>query len=48
MDFPYRIDLKWWVFPMAGIVSLMIAIFSMSFQALRAAATNPVESLKSE
>jgi putative ABC transport system permease protein len=46
--FAYRIDLQWWVFGMAGITAVLIALFTVSFQAIKAAIANPVNSLKSE
>ncbi|MDX1939042.1 MAG: ABC transporter permease [Saprospiraceae bacterium] len=47
-DFAYRTSIEWWMFVVAGIGALMIAILTVSFQAIRAAVSNPVESLKSE
>jgi putative ABC transport system permease protein len=47
-DFAYRIDLSWWVFVMAGVAALVIALFTVSFQAIKAAIANPVNSLRSE
>jgi putative ABC transport system permease protein len=47
-DFAYRIDIGWWVFAVAGLLSLMIAISTVSFQAIKAALMNPVKSLRSE
>ncbi|MFT3823419.1 MAG: ABC transporter permease [Chitinophagaceae bacterium] len=47
-DFAYRIDISWWVFLLAGIVALIIAIFTISFLAVKAATANPVKSLRSE
>ncbi|MBK7871014.1 MAG: ABC transporter permease [Saprospiraceae bacterium] len=46
--FAYRIPIQWWVFAIAGILALAIALFTISFQAIRAAVANPVESLKNE
>lgn len=46
--FEYRIGIQWWVFFIAGAGSILIALLTVSFQAIRAAAANPVESLKSE
>ncbi|PHN01944.1 ABC transporter permease [Flavilitoribacter nigricans] len=45
-EFAYRIDLKWWYFGMAGLLALIIALCTVSFQSLKAAWSNPVESLK--
>jgi putative ABC transport system permease protein len=47
-DFAYRINISWWVFAVAGITALLIALFTISFQAVRAAITNPVKSLRTE
>ena len=47
-DFAYRIDIKWWVFAVAGFLAVMIAIVTISFQAIRAALANPVQSLRTE
>jgi putative ABC transport system permease protein len=47
-DFAYKVDIGWWVFAAAGILSCFIAIVTISFQAIRAALTNPVMSLRSE
>ena len=47
-DFAYRIDLGWWVFALAGVAALLIALLTVSFQAVRAAMANPVQSLRSE
>lgn len=45
-EFAYRIDLEWWYFALAGGLALIIAVLTVSFQSLKAAWTNPVESLK--
>ena len=47
-DFAYRIDIHWWVFVLSGIVTLLVALITVSFQAIKAAMTNPVQSLRSE
>ncbi len=47
-DFAYRVSIEWWVFIFAGFISLLIAFLTVSFQSIRAARANPVESLKSE
>jgi len=47
-DFAYRIHIQWWVFPVAGIVALLIALITVSFQAIKAALANPVKSLRTE
>ena len=47
-DFAYRIPVSWWVFIIAGVVSLLIAVLTVSFQAIKAATANPVKSLRTE
>ena len=47
-DFAYRIDIKWWVFGIAGLLAILIAIVTISLQALKAALANPVQSLRTE
>jgi putative ABC transport system permease protein len=47
-DFAYRIDLSWWIFILAGISSLAIALFTLSYEAFKTAVANPVKSLRSE
>ena len=47
-DFAYKIDIGWWVFALAGLLAVGIALFTVSFQSVRAALANPVESLRSE
>jgi putative ABC transport system permease protein len=47
-DFAYRIDMPWWVFIAAGIVAAIIALLTISFQAIKAAVANPVKSLRTE
>lgn len=47
-DFAYRIDIQWWVFGLAGLLAVLVAFFTVSFQSVRAALANPVESLRSE
>jgi putative ABC transport system permease protein len=47
-DFAYRIMISWWIFALAGLLALCIALLTVSFQAVRAALANPVKSLRSE
>ncbi len=47
-DFAYRIDIQWWMFIAAGIASLLLTIITVSFQSIKAATLNPVNSLKYE
>ncbi|SKB56808.1 ABC transporter permease [Dyadobacter psychrophilus] len=46
--FEYKIDLKWWLFAIAGSAAIFIAMFTISYQSIKAALTNPVKSLKTE
>lgn len=47
-NFAYRTTVSWWVFLLAGIAALAIALITVSFQAIKAAIANPVETLRSE
>src|SRR5258706_1238130 len=47
-DFAYRINIKWWVFILAGIIAACIALFTISFQAIKAAGAKPPENLRNE
>jgi putative ABC transport system permease protein len=46
--FAYRIDIGWWVFALAGLLTIAIALATVSFQAIKAAVANPVKSLRTE
>lgn len=47
-DFAYRINISWWMFVLAGVSSLLIALLTVSYQAIKAALANPVKSLRTE
>ncbi|MGI6306727.1 MAG: ABC transporter permease [Bacteroidales bacterium] len=47
-NFAYKTTLSWWIFAVAGLVSLFVALLTVSWQSLRAASRNPVEALKYE
>jgi putative ABC transport system permease protein len=47
-DFAYRVNLQWWVFAAAGSIALLIALVTVSVQAIKAALANPVNSLRTE
>jgi len=47
-DFAYRVQIGWWVFIVAAVAALLIALITVSFQAIRAALVNPTKSLRSE
>ncbi|RYE26481.1 MAG: FtsX-like permease family protein, partial [Sphingobacteriaceae bacterium] len=46
--FAYRIQISWWVFALSGILAVVVALITISFQAIKAALANPVKSLRSE
>ncbi|MGG9964114.1 ABC transporter permease [Ferruginibacter sp. SUN106] len=46
--YQYRIAISWWIFLIAGAVAILIAIFTVSYQAIKAAVANPVKSLRTE
>ena len=47
-DFAFRINIGWTAFVIAGTVAILIALLTVSFQAIRAAVSNPVKSLRTE
>jgi putative ABC transport system permease protein len=47
-DFPYRVTISWWIFPVAMGAALIIALITVSFQSIKAARANPVKSLRTE
>ena len=47
-DFAYRADISWWIFGSAGAIAIFIAAVTVNSQAIKAALTNPVDSLRSE
>jgi putative ABC transport system permease protein len=47
-DFVYRIPIQWWMFVSAGVITLLSALMTVSFRALKAARENPVKSLRTE
>jgi ABC-type antimicrobial peptide transport system permease subunit len=47
-DFQYRVNIHWWVFVAAAVLAILIALITISFQAVKAALTNPVKSLRTE
>jgi len=47
-DYVYRIDISWWIFLAGGISAVVIALVTVSFQAIKAAIANPVKSLRTE
>ena len=47
-NFAYRSPFSWWIFPLAGAAALLIAVLTVSIQAIKAALANPVKSLRTE
>jgi ABC-type antimicrobial peptide transport system permease subunit len=47
-DFAYRINLDWWLFVLGAALSLLIALITISFQAIKAAVANPIKNLRTE
>jgi putative ABC transport system permease protein len=47
-DFAYRININWTVFALAGILAMLIAVLTISFQSVKAAIANPIKSLRTE
>jgi putative ABC transport system permease protein len=48
LGFAYRIDISLWIFIVAGLIALLIAVLTVSIQTIRAAMANPVKSLKTD
>jgi len=47
-DFAYRINISWWMFPLTGVSVIIIALMTLSYQAIKAALANPAKSLRTE
>ncbi|HXD77476.1 MAG TPA: ABC transporter permease [Puia sp.] len=47
-DFAYRVSISWWIYAIAGVAAIGIALLTVSYQAIRAATANPVDSLKAD
>lgn len=47
-DFAYKVSIEWWVFLLAGVLAVSVALLTVSFQSIKAALVNPVKSLKAE
>jgi len=47
-DYAYRVEISWWIFLVAVVLALVIALVTISFQAIKAAVANPIKSLRTE
>ena len=47
-NFAYRINIQWWIFVMAGILAMLVAVVTVGLQAIKAAIANPIKALRSE
>jgi ABC-type antimicrobial peptide transport system permease subunit len=47
-NFAYRIAISWWIFALTGVGAMFIALFTVSWQSVKAALVNPVKSLRNE
>ena len=47
-DYPYHVNIQWEVFAIAGLLSFLISVITVSYQAIKAAVANPVKSLRTE
>jgi putative ABC transport system permease protein len=47
-NYAYRVDIAWWIFIITGLLAILIALITVSFQAIKAALANPVSSLRTE
>ncbi|GAB3643384.1 ABC transporter permease [Spirosoma arcticum] len=47
-DFAYRINIEWWVFPLAGVLAILVALLTVGAQSIKAALINPIKSLQAD
>ena len=47
-DFAYKTSIEWWIFGLAGMLTIVIALLTVTFQSIKAALVNPVKSLRTE
>lgn len=47
-SFTYRVNIEWWIFVLAGSLSMLISLLTVSYQSIRAALANPIKSLRTE
>jgi putative ABC transport system permease protein len=46
--FAYKVEIEWWMFALAGVATMIIALITVSFQSIKSAMVNPVKSLRTE
>ena len=47
-EYAYHINIQWWIFIIAGLAAILLALITVSYQAIKAAIVNPVKSLRTE
>jgi len=47
-NFAYRISIGWWIFALAGIITIILTLITVGWQAIKTATTNPVKAIQSE
>jgi len=47
-QFAFKMELSWWIFTGVGLITLLFALFTISFQTIKAANANPINSMRSE
>jgi putative ABC transport system permease protein len=47
-EYPYRINISWWMFLLVSLIVILIALLTISFQSIKAALINPVKCLRTE
>jgi putative ABC transport system permease protein len=47
-QYPYQTEISWWIFVLAGLIALVISILTMSYQSVRSASANPIDSIRTE
>ncbi len=46
--FEYRVDITWWIFALTGVMSILLTVLTIGYQAIKAAMSNPIKALRSE
>ena len=47
-EYAYHIEIEWWMFALAGVLAITVALLTVSYQAIKAALMNPIKTLRSE